>query len=100
MRVAVIGTGYVGAVTGVCLSYLGHAVTCVDMDEEKIARLRRGEIPIYEPGLADLMRLAQERGGDAFTTGPESPLSRAAISFFRVGPPPLPRGRTKLTRPG
>ena len=47
MRVTVIGTGYVGAVTGACLSYLGHRVTCVDVDAEKIARLQRGEIPIY-----------------------------------------------------
>ena len=62
MRVTVIGTGYVGAVTGACLSYLGHHVTCVDSDASKIARLRRGEAPIYEPFLEDVMRLAAARG--------------------------------------
>ena len=51
MRVTVIGTGYVGTVTGACLAYLGHRVTCVDTDAQKIEKLRRGEMPIYEPCL-------------------------------------------------
>ena len=58
MRVTVIGAGYVGTVTGACLSYLGHRVTCVDTDESKIAKLRRGESPIYEPHLPELLALA------------------------------------------
>ena len=57
MRVTVIGTGYVGAVTGACLAYLGHRVTCVDTDAAKVAKLARGEMPIYEPHLAELGRI-------------------------------------------
>ena len=68
MRVTVIGTGYVGTVTGVCLSYLGHHVTCIDVDAEKIGRLQRGDIPIYEPGLAELLKLAAGRSGKVFKT--------------------------------
>ncbi len=55
MRVTVIGTGYVGTVTGACLAYLGHRVTCVDTDLSKIEKLRRGQSPIYEPGLDELI---------------------------------------------
>src|SRR6516225_9305753 len=63
MRITVIGTGYVGSVTGACLSYLGHAVTCVDTDQVKIAKWQRGEAPIYEPYLAELIDACAERGG-------------------------------------
>ena len=62
MRVTVIGTGYVGTVTGVCLAYLGHEVSCVDLDESKISRLQKGDIPIYEPFLAELLPLAALHG--------------------------------------
>jgi UDPglucose 6-dehydrogenase len=68
MRVTVIGTGYVGTVTGACLAFLGHRVTCVDTDQTKIDKLRQGQTPIYEPGLEDLIRLAQQRGGLDFQT--------------------------------
>jgi len=68
MRVTVIGTGYVGTVTGACLAYMGHQVSCVDMDAEKIAKLQRGEMPIYEPHLTELLRSAAARGGINFTT--------------------------------
>jgi UDPglucose 6-dehydrogenase len=68
MQVTVIGTGYVGTVTGACLSYLGHHVWCVDTDETKIAKLKRGESPIYEPFLESIMALATARGGLEFTT--------------------------------
>ena len=66
MRVTVIGTGYVGTVTGACLSYLGHQVTCVDTELSKIEKLRLGQAPIYEPGLEELLALAGERGGIDF----------------------------------
>src|SRR4030081_3560467 len=97
MRVTVIGTGYVGAVTGVCLSYLGHRVTCVDVDAEKIARLQRGEIPIYEPGLADLMKLAADRGGIDFSTDLKSAIVASDVAFIAVGTPSLASGEANLT---
>ncbi len=96
MRVTVIGTGYVGAVTGACLSYLGHRVTCVDVDAEKIARLQRGEIPIYEPGLADLMELAASHGGLDFSTELKSAVVASDVIFIAVGTPSLPTGEANL----
>jgi UDPglucose 6-dehydrogenase len=97
MRITVIGTGYVGAVTGVCLSYLGHRVTCVDVDAGKIARLQRGELPIYEPGLSELMSLAKLRGGIEFTTMLEPAVADSDVVFIAVGTPPLPSGESDLT---
>src|ERR1700730_652642 len=97
MRVTVIGTGYVGIVTGACLSYLGHRVTCVDVDPGKIARLQRGELPIYEPGLSELMSLAKLRGGIEFTTMLEPPVADSDVIFIAVGTPPLPSGESDLT---
>ena len=96
MRVTVIGTGYVGAVTGACLSYLGHHVTCVDSDASKIARLRRGEAPIYEPFLEDVMRLAAARGGLDFDTELTRPAAESDVIFIAVGTPPLPSGEANL----
>src|SRR5580700_7548368 len=97
MRVTVIGTGYVGAVTGACLSYLGHRVTCVDVDADKIARLQRGEIPIYEPGLADLMELAASHGGLDFSTELKSAVVASDVIFIAVGTPSLPSGESNLS---
>src|SRR5580693_10684210 len=87
MRVTVIGTGYVGTVTGACLSYFGHRVTCVDTDAQKIEKLRRGEMPIYEPGLDELLRLAAARGGIAFTTELAAPVAASDVVFIAVGTP-------------
>ncbi len=56
MKIAVVGSGYVGLVTGVCLAELGHEMTCIDIDKAKIASLKKGEIPIYEPGLDKLLK--------------------------------------------
>jgi len=67
MRIAVIGTGYVGLVSGACFSEFGVSVTCVDMDSAKIARLRRGEMPIYEPGLESLVTANMAAGRLSFT---------------------------------
>lgn len=63
MRVAMIGTGYVGLVSGACFADFGHVVTCIDKDPSKIERLERGEIPIFEPGLDDLVAANVEEGG-------------------------------------
>lgn len=62
MKVAMIGTGYVGLVTGACFADLGHDVVCVDKDAAKVARLKNGEIPIYEPGLEDMVSATSRRG--------------------------------------
>ncbi len=96
MRVTVIGTGYVGTVTGACLSYLGHHVTCVDTDEAKIAKLKRGESPIYEPHLLDIIQLAAQRGGIEFSTDVNSAAAASDVIFIAVGTPPLPTGEPNL----
>ena len=96
MRVTVIGTGYVGTVTGACLSYLGHRVTCVDTDARKIDKLRRGEMPIYEPYLKELLKLAEQRGGIDFVTELAAPAAESDVIFIAVGTPPLPTGEANL----
>ncbi|MDQ6663572.1 MAG: UDP-glucose/GDP-mannose dehydrogenase family protein [Acidobacteriota bacterium] len=96
MRVTVIGTGYVGTVTGVCLAYLGHRVTCVDTDEVKIAKLRNGEIPIYEPFLAELLPLADRNGGLDFATDLAPAVKQSDVIFIAVGTPPQPSGEANL----
>jgi UDPglucose 6-dehydrogenase len=97
MRVTVIGTGYVGTVTGACLAFLGHRVTCVDTDQVKIDKLRQGEAPIYEPGLEDFIRLAQQRGGLDFQTEMSAAVRESEVIFIAVGTPPLPSGESNLT---
>ena len=82
MHVTVIGTGYVGTVTGACLAYLGHHVTCVDTDAGKIARLRRGESPIYEPHLETMLSLGAERGGLEFTTELKDAVRASDVIFI------------------
>src|ERR1700691_2230168 len=96
MRVTVIGTGYVGTVTGACLSYCGHRVTCVDTDAQKIEKLRRGEMPIYEPCLEELLQLAMARGGIDFTTELAAPAAESDVIFIAVGTPPLETGEANL----
>jgi UDPglucose 6-dehydrogenase len=96
MRVTVIGTGYVGTVTGVCLSYLGHHVTCVDTDAAKIAKLQSGQPPIYEPGLDLMLEMAAKRGGIEFTTDVSSAAASSDVIFIAVGTPPLPTGEANL----
>jgi UDPglucose 6-dehydrogenase len=96
MRVTVIGTGYVGTVTGACLAYLGHRVTCVDTDETKIAKLRNGESPIYEPHLEELMTAAGKRGGIDFQTEVAAAVAESDVIFIAVGTPPLPSGEANL----
>src|SRR5450432_2612664 len=97
MRVTVIGTGYVGTVTGVCLAYLGHDVTCVDTDAPKIERLRTGDIPIYEPHLAELIPLARRNGGLRFETSLDPAVAESDVIFIAVGTPPQPTGEANLS---
>src|SRR5262249_49751832 len=96
MRVTVIGTGYVGTVTGACLAYLGHRVTCVDTAAAKIEKLRMGKSPIYEPGLEELIVLAQRAGGLDFETDLVPPVRESDVIFIAVGTPPLPSGESDL----
>jgi UDPglucose 6-dehydrogenase len=86
MRVVMIGTGYVGLVSGACFADFGHNVTCVDRDGDKIAALNRGEIPIYEPGLADIVAVNRRQGRLSFTTD-LSPVKEADAVFIAVGTP-------------
>jgi UDPglucose 6-dehydrogenase len=87
MRIAVIGTGYVGLVAGVCFADAGFEVGCVDTDARKVARLRKGEVPIYEPGLDDLMRRAIRERRLTFTTKHAEAVEGAAVVFIAVGTP-------------
>ncbi len=87
MRIAMIGTGYVGLVSGVCFSDFGHEVICVDKAPEKIAKLNKGEVPIYEPGLEDLMARNVEAGRLSFTTDLAQAVDGADAVFVAVGTP-------------
>ena len=87
MRIAMIGAGYVGLVSGACLADFGHQVTCVDKDAEKIASLDRGEIPIFEPGLDALVATNVGAGRLDFTTELAAPVARADAVFIAVGTP-------------
>src|SRR6202790_3600726 len=87
MRIAMIGTGYVGLVSGACFADFGHHVTCVDKDGDKIAALRRGEIPIFEPGLDALVASNVKAGRLDFATDLAAPVSEADAVFIAVGTP-------------
>ena len=87
MRIAMIGTGYVGLVSGACIADFGHQVVCVDKDAAKIEALERGEIPIYEPGLHDLVRSNVREGRLSFTTTLHEPVRTADAVFIAVGTP-------------
>ena len=87
MRIAMVGTGYVGLVSGACFSDFGHDVVCVDKDAGKIAQLQRGEVPIYEPGLEALIRKNASAGRLAFTTDLVSGVAEAEAVFIAVGTP-------------
>nr|MCR5784196.1 nucleotide sugar dehydrogenase [Eubacterium sp.] len=87
MRVAVVGTGYVGLVTGTCFSEMGNSVWCVDVDKEKIDNLKKGIIPIYEPGLTEMVKNNFEVGSLNFTTDIKEALDNCDVCFIAVGTP-------------
>jgi UDPglucose 6-dehydrogenase len=96
VKIVVVGTGYVGLVTGTCLAETGNLVTCVDCDQNKIDMLNRGEIPIYEPGLAELVARNAADGRLLFDTGLTA-ASAAKLVFLAVGTPPADDGSVDMT---
>lgn len=96
MHIAVIGTGYVGLVTGACFAEFGVDVTCVDIDAQKIARISAGEMPIYEPGLEQLVIKNVESGRLRFTTDVKQAVEQALVIFLAVGTPPKNDGSPDL----
>ncbi len=96
MNITVIGTGYVGLVSGVCYARLGHQVICVDKEPGKIALLNAGGIPIYEPGLKELAEAGREAGKLSFTTNLQDAVKRSEFIILAVGTPSLPSGAANL----
>lgn len=96
MNVTIFGTGYVGLVTGACLADMGHHVLCVDVDEKKVEGLRRGVIPIYEPGLDSIVTANVAAGQLSFTTSAAEGVAHADIQFIAVGTPPDEDGSADL----
>jgi UDPglucose 6-dehydrogenase len=94
MRVCVIGTGYVGLVTGVCLAHIGHHVICIDNNEEKVKLMKSGQSPIYEPGLSELMQSSAASGNLEFSSDLEAGVKHGEILFIAVGTPALPTGES------
>lgn len=97
MKLCVVGTGYVGLVAGTCFAESGNDVICVDIDAEKIARLRRGEVPIYEPGLSELIRRNVEEGRLSFSTDLADAVRKSLICFIAVGTPQGDDGSADLS---
>jgi UDPglucose 6-dehydrogenase len=96
LRVTIFGSGYVGLVTGACLSDAGNQVVCVDVDEEKIARLNAGEVPIHEPGLEELIHRNKDQGRLSFTTDPKAGVEHGLFQMIAVGTPPDEDGAADL----
>ena len=94
MRVCVIGTGYVGLVTGACLAHMGHQVVCVDNNEEKVKLMKAGQSPIFEPGLSEIMQAAIQSQHIEFTTDLGAGVAHGEILFIAVGTPSLPTGES------
>jgi len=97
MRIAVIGAGYVGLVTAACLADLGNDVICNDIDKTKISKLKRGIVPIYEPGLEDLLKRNRKEKRLSFTTSLKDTVKKSEIIFIAVGTPPKDNGEADLT---
>ncbi|MEH1789257.1 UDP-glucose/GDP-mannose dehydrogenase family protein [Nostoc sp.] len=94
MRVCVIGTGYVGLVTGACLAHIGHDVICIDNNEEKVKLMKSGQSPIFEPGLSEIMHSAIQSQKIQFSTDLAAGVAHGEILFIAVGTPPLPTGES------
>lgn len=97
MKLCIIGSGYVGLVSGACFAEVGHHVVCVDNNEQKVARLLKGEVPIYEPGLEDLLHRNVAAGRLSFTTSTEEGVDKSDVVFIAVPTPPQPDGSVDLS---
>ena len=97
MNIAIIGSGYVGLVTGACFADLGNRVICVDNDIKKIKMLHKGGMPIYEPGLKEMVRQNEEKGRLSFTTDLKAAVRKSEIIFICVGTPPRDNGEADLS---
>ena len=96
MNISIIGAGYVGLVTGTCFAEMGINVTCVDIDESKIDNLRKGKIPIYEPGLEEYINKNAEAGRLHFTTSLKDCIDDIEVVFLAVGTPPNEDGSADI----
>ncbi len=96
MKIVVVGTGYVGLVTGVSLAEIGHNVTCLDLDKNKINKLRQGNSPIYEPGIEELIAKNLSKGTLAFGIANEDAYKETDIIYLAVGTPELDDGSANL----
>lgn len=94
MQVCVIGTGYVGLVTGACLAHIGHDVICIDNDETKVSMMQSGKSPIYEPGLTEMMQSSMAASRLKFSTDLAEGVAHGEVLFIAVGTPPLPDGKS------
>src|SRR5256885_428686 len=97
MRIAIVGSGYVGLVSGACLADFGHQVVCIDKDRAKLQALRQGDIPIYEPGLADLVRNNLKEGRLFFASELAEHVAAADVTFIAVGTPRRDDGHAELS---
>ncbi|HOW88565.1 MAG TPA: UDP-glucose/GDP-mannose dehydrogenase family protein [Candidatus Omnitrophota bacterium] len=97
MKIGIIGSGYVGLVTGTCLAHLGHKVTCIDQDRRKIQTLKKGKIPFYEPGLFEMVRENVAAKRLSFSTEISSVVNRCEVLFICVHTPPKPDGEADLS---
>src|SRR6476620_3158680 len=97
MHITIFGTGYVGLVTGACLAEVGNDVVCIDVDAAKIARLEAGEIPIFEPGLEEVVAENRATGRLRFTTDAVAAIAHAQMLFIAVGTPPDEDGSADLS---
>src|SRR5262245_39055822 len=97
VNLTIIGTGYVGLVTGTCFAEVGHNVVCVDNDETKVKTLKSGGIPIYEPGLEELVRKNTAEGRLSFTTNTAEGVEKSEVVFIAVPTPPQSDGAVDLS---
>ena len=97
MKLCIIGTGYVGLVSGTCFAEVGHQVICVDNDAAKVKKLQAGGIPIYEPGLEELVKKNVAAGRLSFTTSTAEGVQKSDVVFIAVPTPPQPDGSVDLS---